>query len=221
MIRLVAFDFDGVIHEDNDGHSITLMHRAMGTDTKENLKYFAKLVVDFEKGRISYDEWGDIEAAYWKGRSISIMKEAAKKFVWITGAPETIKELKNRGYRLAIISSGGPKTAIAPLLEKMGFDHICMNDLGTNKDGLILGKWIDHVHYNKKREVLADLAKKENISLSECAVVGDNTNDRSMFRAAGFSIAFCAKDERVKRSSSVIVDKRDLREVLQFFPPPK
>jgi len=48
-------------------------------------------------------------------------------------------------------------------------------------------------------------------------VVGDGANDRSMFAHAGTKVAFCAK-EILKKEANVIIDTKDLREVLKVAP---
>jgi phosphoserine phosphatase len=50
----------------------------------------------------------------------------------------------------------------------------------------------------------------------DTVAVGDGANDRSMFAHAGKRIAFCAK-EILKKEANVIVDKKDLREILNYI----
>jgi phosphoserine phosphatase len=211
MIKLIAFDLDGVILDQEV--SWREIHKALGTYDEDALE---KLRQEHLAGKISYKEWGDRELSVWKEIPYAKAAKVVSKLKFIPGAKETISELKKRGYKLAIISSGGLLNVLEPTLKKMGFDYVYMND-AEEANGIMTGNIIANVPHNEKREVLSQIAKKEQISLEHCAVVGDSINDRSMFRAAGFSIAFCSGDEMLKRAAKVIVDKKDLREVLPYF----
>ena len=62
-------------------------------------------------------------------------------------------------------------------------------------------------------------AKELNLVPSECAYVGDEVNDIPIFGKAGLSIAFNCHKEQVKKAAHVVIDKKDLREILRYFPP--
>ena len=56
-----------------------------------------------------------------------------------------------------------------------------------------------------------------NISLDEIAYVGDNYNDIGAFKIVGLAIAFNSEEEEVKKFAKVIIDKKDLREILNHI----
>lgn len=217
MTKLIAFDFDGNIHEDKDGNCLIRFHEALGTANKENMKMVLNLYDKFLNGHISYQEWGDQEIALWKGKDVNVLHRAVKKFNWIKGARETVSELKKRGYKLALISTGGPLRVIGPLMKSWGFDYVVMNDVKV-ENGVLTGSWITHVEFHDKGNALKKIAEEEGIDTQDCAVVGDNINDRSMFDEAGLSIAFCAKDEILKQKATKKIEERDMRNVLEYFP---
>jgi len=68
----------------------------------------------------------------------------------------------------------------------------------------------------KKAIALKLIAKREKIKLKECVFVGDYLNDIKVMQTAGLGIAFNCKEDRVKRVANVVIEKKDLREVLGY-----
>jgi len=118
-------------------------------------------------------------------------------------------------HRIAIIS-GGLKLLADRVKDLYGLDYSYGNELLV-RDGKVAGI-AQAVDFNGKGKILSEIAKKEGISLKECVAVGDYINDIPMFKEAGFSIAFNPKDESIARCADVVVDKKDLREILKYFP---
>ena len=67
----------------------------------------------------------------------------------------------------------------------------------------------------KKAEALKLIAKRENLSLKECVFVGDYLNDLKATQEAGLGIAFNCEEEKLKKAADVVIEKKDLREVLK------
>ena len=55
-----------------------------------------------------------------------------------------------------------------------------------------------------------------NVSQDDTLTVGDGANDLSMFQYAGKRVAFCAKPV-LKEKANIIVDTKDLREILNHI----
>jgi phosphoserine phosphatase len=68
----------------------------------------------------------------------------------------------------------------------------------------------------KKAEALKHIAKRENISLKECVFVGDYLNDMKIMQEAGLGIAFNCQHDKLKKVADVVIEKKDLREVLKY-----
>ena len=47
--------------------------------------------------------------------------------------------------------------------------------------------------------------------------MGDHCNDIKIAEEAGLSIAFDAKDEGLKKVSDLVIDQKDLREILKYI----
>jgi 3-deoxy-D-manno-octulosonate 8-phosphate phosphatase KdsC-like HAD superfamily phosphatase len=71
--------------------------------------------------------------------------------------------------------------------------------------------WKDKVKFMK---YIADLHRAK---LSECVYVGDDVNDVPVFGRVGLSIAFNASKQSVRNAAKVVIDKKDLRQILPFM----
>jgi phosphoserine phosphatase len=60
---------------------------------------------------------------------------------------------------------------------------------------------------------------KRNFSLAECAVVGDSSYDIPMFKKVGLSIAFNSDEKNVQKSADIVIENKDLQEILPFLLP--
>ena len=84
------------------------------------------------------------------------------------------------------------------------------------KEGKLTGEVSGPLVKGSKAEVLKEIMEMEKIKAEESAAVGDGANDVSMLEEAGLGIAFNAKPV-LKEKADVVVEKRDLREVLEVF----
>jgi phosphoserine phosphatase len=210
-IRLISFDVDGVIFNINS--SWLEFHKQLGTLDLERLE---NLQQSYLKGKISYKQWADEEVSVWKGIPYKKFVEICNSFPFVNGAEEAIKELKEKGYILYAVSSGGLQRPVTERLKNLGFESIYSNDL-EEKEGILTGNFILNVEFRKKHEILHKITEKENISFEECAVVGDDINDLAILRKVKLSIAFCPKDMRLIKAADVVITKKDLKEILAYF----
>ena len=131
---------------------------------------------------------------------------------------ETLRELKRKGLRLAIISG-----SINILLEKLIpnydeiFDDVFLSRIYFDDKGNISEMKVTEYDVEKKAEALKLIAKRENISLKECVFVGDYLNDIKVMEEAGLGIAFNCQEEKLKEVADVVIEKKDLREVLRHI----
>lgn len=207
QIKLIAFDLDGVL-VDGRG-SWQEVHNGLGTSELSEIH-----AQEFYSGKISFDEWAEKDAKLWYGIEIKKIKEILNKTKLMKGASETIKELKERGYKLVIIS-GGLKILADRLKETFGFDYATANELLVRKGKVCGMKHI--IDMEGKGTALEKIARDNKIEGGECAAIGDFTNDIPMFEFAGFSIAFNPKDENLVKIADEVIYEKDLRKILRFF----
>jgi phosphoserine phosphatase len=215
--KLVCFDVDGTL-VDNVAYSWQIFHNFFKTDEKK--RELAKKRCF--NGEITYLEWAEHDIKMW------VEKGAKKQDFWcamqdsgirlMPGALETIKILRQKGYRLAIVSG-----TINIILDyvfpeyKEFFEDIYLSRLYFDKDGNISKIEATEFDMAKKADALKRIAKKEKISLKECVFIGDHHNDVEISKIAGLAIAFDAKDQTLREVADIIIDKKDLRECLKYI----
>ncbi len=136
----------------------------------------------------------------------------------MNGAEETLRELKKREYKTAVIT-GSFKALAKRTKELLGLDYISAHcDLIFNENGNLKEWQLIPCDFEGKVEYFNKQAKELKLNTPECAYIGDEVNDMPIFGKAGLSIAFNCQKEEVKKAASIVIDKKDLREVLQYFP---
>ena len=139
----------------------------------------------------------------------------------VNGAKETLRELKKRGYKTAVIT-GSFKALAERVKEVLGLDYIIAHcKLIFDGNGNLKEWQLIPCDFEGKVEYFNKQAKELKLNLSQCAYIGDEVNDIPIFGKAGLSIAFNCQKEEVKKAAQIVMDKKDLREILQYFPPIK
>ena len=209
---MVIFDLDGTIVDCED--SIwAIFHNHFEIDEK----VWKEIRRKFFEGEINYKEWVELDIGEMKKKNVNkkTFLEAMKKVKLVDGATETLKELKSRGYKLAVVS-GSLNVVVDYFFLNNFFDEILVNKIFFDEKGNV-ARW-EHTPYDfqNKKDGLYYLTKKFGINPEECIFVGDHFNDISIAQSAGLSIAFNPKDKELEKVSDVVIRKKDLREVLKF-----
>jgi len=213
--KLVCFDIDGTLI-DNVVYSWELFHDYLKTDKQKRVE--ARNL--FFKGKISYKEWALHDISLWreKGAKKQDLVKAIKHLKVMNGALETINELKKKGLKLAVISGSVniiPETLI-PNFNQV-FDDIFINRLYFDKDGNIVDVEVTEFDIDEKAVALRKIVERENIKLEECVFVGDHLNDLKIIQEVGLGIAFDPKDDELRKAADVVIEKKDLREILRYI----
>ena len=211
--KLVCFDVDGTL-VDNVTFSWQVFHDYFQTDRHKREDAKKK----FFDGKITYKQWAEHDINLWK--NVNAKKkdffEALSGLKLMEGAIETLEELKKNGIKLGIIS-GSLNIVLEKFLPNYReyFDDVFLSRIYFDESGGISG--IDATEYDMDGKALAlrKIAKKENLSLKDCVFVGDYLNDIKIIKEAGLGIAFNCSHEEVRKIADVIIDKKDLREILK------
>jgi len=213
--KLVCFDVDGTLI-DNVKFSWNIFHDYFKVDMKrrENARN------DFFNGKISYLQWAWHDINMWKekGAKKEDFLKAIEGLSLMNGAMETLQELKKNNLKLAIISG-----SMNILLEKFipnynnFFDDVFLSKIYFGEDGKITSIEPTEFDIEKKAEALKQIAKREKIKLSECVFVGDYLNDIKVVQEAGLGIAFNCQHDELRKAADVVIEKKDLREVLRYI----
>ncbi len=206
MIKLIAFDLDNVLI---DGEAIDEIGKLM--DVEVEISEITKKAME---GDLDFETALKERVALLKGASVEDIKDVVSKIPFMEGAEETIAELKKRGYKIATIT-GSFEIIANRMKDDLGLDYAFSNVL-HEKEGKLTGEVSGPLVKGSKAEVLKEIMEMEKIKAEESAAVGDGANDVSMLEEAGLGIAFNAKPV-LKEKADVVVEKRDLREVLEVF----
>lgn len=168
----------------------------------------------------SYMEWTDEACRVLQKHGLT--REKFRKIIntrpLMTGSKETLDELKKGGYKTAVIT-GSFKALAEKTQELLGLDFIIAHcELIFDEKGNLNNWRLIPCDFEGKVEYFNKLAAKLNLSPSECAYVGDEVNDIPIFKKSGLSIAFNTHKEEVKKVASIVIDKKDLREILKYLP---
>ena len=213
--KLVCFDVDGTLI-DNVTFSWQIFHDYFQTDKhrREDAKN------KFFNGQITYKQWAEHDIALWKEKNAKKQDffKAIEHLSLMNGAMETIEELKRNNIKLAIISG-----SLNILLEKFipnyedFFNDVFLSRIYFDENGHITSVEATEFDMDAKALALRKIAEREGISLKECVFIGDYLNDYKIIQEAGLGIAFNCEHEELKRAADVVIEKKDLREILKYI----
>ena len=203
-MKLCVFDFDSTLM---DGETIDFFADALGIKAE-----VAAITERAMNGELDFFESLQQRVGLLKGLEFSKVEEISHSLPYMPGAKETIAELKRAGLKV-VCFSGGFRTATAYAKDILGYDADFSNAL-HHKEGRLTGLVGGDMMFNwSKGDMLVRLQNILGVSREETMVCGDGANDLSMFEHAGTRIAFCAK-EVLKKEANIIVEKKDLTEIL-------
>jgi phosphoserine phosphatase len=225
QIKMVFFDMDGVLFDitgyDEKGKKVAISTWDVIFDQVGIYHEHERLKRMFIKGFFpSYMEWTNEACRVLQ--KCGLKKEKFMKIInerpLMKGAKEALNELKKRGYKTAVIT--GSFRALAERAQKIfGLNYIIAHcDLIFDKKGNLKRWRLIPCDFKGKVEYFNKLIKELNLSPLECAYVGDDVNDIPIFKKVSLSIAFNCLKEEVRKNAHTVINKKDLREILKYFP---
>ncbi|MGY5876047.1 MAG: HAD family phosphatase [Candidatus Thorarchaeota archaeon] len=204
-IKLVVFDVDGTLTR----HSSIWwrLHEHFGTEDEGRAyynQYFA--------GEITYDEWADLDAGLWTGKSVEAVLDVVRNSELVPGAIETISTLRDHGIHLAILS-GGLDILANDIASRLGIDYVLTNLL-EHSNGVLTGKVENLVGWGDKAKEILQICEHFGVSLGETAFIGDGQNDVGVFSVVGLPIAFMPEDKEVAEAAQIVIESNDLRLII-------
>ncbi len=210
---LIAFDVDGTLVDDTVFIWKTL-HDHFETDPDRRKQAYA----DYFSGRISYSEWffNDIALLKARGATRAGIESIVAGMRLTGGVIETLGALRDAGARLVIIS-GTLEVVVRTFDLVPWFDEIYLNRFEYAPDGALIGGTPTPYDVGEKATGLRHIAAAAGIPMARTAFVGDNFNDVSIAKAAGFSIAFNCKSDELAAVADVVVEGGELRRILPYL----
>jgi phosphoserine phosphatase len=206
-MKLAVFDFDSTLM---DGETIDFLAKPLGLENK-----VAAITEEAMAGRLDFFESLVERVALLKGLPYSKAIEICQDLPLMPGAYETVKKLKEEGYKV-VCFSGGFRIGTTPAKQKLGLDADFSNVL-HEKDGILTGLVGGDMMFGfSKGDMIQRIQNMLGVSKENTLVAGDGANDVSMFAYADKRVAFCAK-EVLKKEANIIVDTKDLTQILQYI----
>lgn len=181
-VRLVAFDFNGVIGEFALHKYVS--HSRGGKQAIQNSKKWMM-------GEISFRELYEKNTLFHKGITKKEVQELAEKgFELPYKAEEVFAFLKEQSVKTAFIS-GEYQELLDLAKEKLGVDYAFGTKAVYDSNGVHTGKLVEPIiDEQEKARILKKICRKEGIPLKETVAVVNQWNDRELAKTAGYSIGY-------------------------------
>ena len=164
------------------------------------------------RGELDFSQSLRQRVATLKDAPEGILQEVKQHLPLMPGLVETVKELKNHGWTVAI-ASGGFTYVAEVLQQKRGLDFIAANQfeiIDGKLTGKVQGAIVDAQY---KAQTLQQLAQQFNIATENTVAIGDGANDLAMMQVTNLGVAYHA-EPKVQQLAQVIVNFTDLTALL-------
>jgi phosphoserine phosphatase len=213
MYKLVSFGLGNIL--------IRLKGCDNGWDMIRGLYNIPNLWERYLDGTLTREEAKKGEYILWKMKGItrSRLRKDLKKFKLMKGAKQTINALKRKDI-VPVIISDNPEFLVKTVAKELRIRYVAYDRILFDKNGYAYDTKPTHPSKNSrvsKLKALEDFAKRNKVSLKECAAVGNGSNDINLLKKVGFSIAFNSKDKSLKEASDKIVNSDNLSSVIRYL----
>ncbi|HFI0792179.1 TPA: phosphoserine phosphatase SerB [Streptococcus suis] len=167
------------------------------------------------RGELDFEEALRERVALLKGLPISVFDKIMEKIHFTPGAIELVKELKSRGYKIAVVSGGFHET-VDRLAAELDLDYVRANRLEVVDEkltGQVLGEIVTK---ETKKACLEAWAVENGLELSQTIAMGDGANDLPMIQTAGIGVAFCAKPI-VREQAPFQINEKNLYKLIEIL----
>ncbi len=130
--------------------------------------------------------------AMLKGLPLTTVSEVTAKLTINPGMKSFALNAKKAGLKLFLVS-GGFRPLAQHIVDTLGFDGFAANDLECDEQALTGGLVGSLVDAQGKADFLEATAKKLQITLDDCLVIGDGANDLPMLQRGGAAIGYHPK----------------------------
>ncbi len=211
MARLVVFDMDGVLADAES--SWVFVHRRFGVNNDHSLEaYLRGEIDDLEFIRRDIRLWMEKDHEL----TVSKIQDILLDVPLMPGARETVKTLRDRGIKTAIVSAGIDLLA-ERIADELGVDVDIANGLITDNRGRLSGEGILRVKLMDKGDSVSEVAARLDVPQGQVVSVGNSRYDVTMFDRSGMGIAFMPSDDHVRNNADAVVEEKDLRGILKYI----
>jgi len=163
-------------------------------------------------GEIDYGYALSTRVRLLKGLPLKSAQKAVDNISLMPGAKELLDYLRSMSYSTAMVS-GGFTLSSSRIGKILNMDYVVSNELVTN-NGYLTGEVRGPLTtQNSKVRVFEEIARQKNVKPEDCIVIGDGANDISIFKKAGYAIAFNSKPI-LQQYADVVITQKNLRAVI-------
>ncbi|HFU3984855.1 TPA: phosphoserine phosphatase SerB [Streptococcus suis] len=167
------------------------------------------------RGELDFEEALRERVALLKGLPVTVFDRIMEKIHFTPGATDLVAELKNRGYKVAVVSGGFHET-VDRVAAKLELDYVRANRLEV-VDGLLTGQVLGEIVTKEtKKACLEAWAVENGLELSQTIAMGDGANDLPMIQRAGIGVAFCAKPI-VQEQAPYRINEKNLYKLIEIL----
>ena len=204
MIKIAFFDFSRTIAKGTGFGS--------GPIFLSRKKEYEELYDKYKSKKLNEVNFVKSVVKLWKGFKEKDLSKIYSKIELNPNIKNTLKKLKKRGIKLALVSN--IPTKLADLYKNLGFDFISGNECEI-RDGIFTGKALK-INSDKFR-IVNSICNHTKISPKECIAIGDSIGDIGMFKVVGYnnSFAYNANEEVKKYAKYHITDFNEIIKIIQ------
>ncbi|HEL1619001.1 TPA: phosphoserine phosphatase SerB [Streptococcus suis] len=167
------------------------------------------------RGELDFEEALRERVALLKGLPVTVFDRIMEKIHFTSGAADLVEELKNRGYKVAVVSGGFHET-VDRLAAQLDLDYVRANRLEV-VDGVLTGQVLGEIVTKEtKKACLEAWAVENGLELSQTIAMGDGANDLPMIQTAGIGVAFCAKPI-VREQAPFQINEKNLYKLIEML----
>lgn len=212
-IKLILFDMDGVLVDSIS--SWRHVHTHFSTNNNHSVDAYVR-------GEISDNEFIRRDVAQWKKNGKFIFKRDLHRIFssirLMNGAKTCVESLKKYDVSVGIVSAGIDVLA-NKVAELLNIPLVFANELEIDSSGRLTGEGVVNVPLMRKDVVVKRIAQQFNLSQEKIAAVGNSCFDIPLLRSVGLGIAFHPDDDCIKKEADVVVNEKDLAQILQHIHP--
>ena len=193
--KLVCFDMDSTLIEQE-----VIVELAKTAGIGEQVETITEAAM---RGEIDFDESFVQRVSLLEGISTTVLDDICARLTLSTGALTTISAFKALGYHTVLVSGGFTYFA-RYIAEQLGIDEVHANNLDI-EDGEVTGHvQMPIVNGAKKASIVAQIAERMGLDMSQVVCVGDGANDLPMMANADLGVAYHAKSIVQARADAAV-----------------